>query len=69
MAVDVAQMSDAEICNLRRGHSLVTPTPPTGIQTKFNPNPCFQCGLHDPNPEEKHFIASPADKDTHREND
>ena len=45
MAVDVAQMSDAEICNLTRGHTLVLPSPPTGIQTKFNPNPCFQCGL------------------------
>ena len=45
MAVDVAQMSDAEIFNLTRGHSPVTPTPPTGIQTKFNLNPCFQCGL------------------------
>ena len=45
MAVDVAQMSDAEICNLTRGHTPVTLTPPMGIQTKFNPNPCFQCGL------------------------
>ena len=45
MAVDVAQMSDGEICNLMRGHTQVTPTPPTGIQTKFNQNPCFQCGL------------------------
>ena len=45
MEVDVAQMSDAEICNLTRGHSPVTPTPPTDIQAKFNPNPCFQCGL------------------------
>ena len=45
MAVDVAQMSNAEICNLTRGHTLVTPTPPMGIQTKFNLNPCFQCGL------------------------
>ena len=25
--------------------------------------------IHDPNPEEKHFIASPADIDMHREND
>ena len=25
--------------------------------------------IHDPNPEEKHFITSPADIDTHREND
>ena len=25
--------------------------------------------IHDPNPTEKHFIASPADIDTHREND
>ena len=45
MAVDVAQMSDAEICNLMRGHTPVTPSPPMGVQTKFNPNPCFQCGL------------------------
>ena len=45
MVVDVAQMSDAEICNLTRGHTHVTPTPPTSIQTKFNLNPCFQCGL------------------------
>ena len=45
MAVDVVQMSDAEICNLMRGHIPVTPPPSTGIQTKFNPNPCFQCGL------------------------
>ena len=45
MAVDVVQMLDAEICNLTRGHSPVTPTPPTNMQTKFNPNPCFQCRL------------------------
>ena len=45
MVVDVAQMSDAEICNLIRGHTLVTPSPPMGIQMKLNPNPCFQCRL------------------------
>ena len=45
MAVDVAQMLDTEICNLTRGHTQVTPTPPTGNKTKFNLNPCFQCGL------------------------
>ena len=45
MVVDVARMSDAEICYLMRGHTPVTPTPPMGIQTKFNPNPCFQCGF------------------------
>ena len=44
LAVQVGQMSDAEICNLTK-----TTTPPTQTPTpmlrKFNPNPCFQCGL------------------------
>ena len=32
----MAQMSDAEISNLTRGHAQAMLTPPTNLQTKFN---------------------------------
>ena len=37
-------MSDAEICNLTKTTTPPTQTP-TPMPRKFNPNPCFQCGL------------------------
>ena len=44
LAIQVGQMSDAEICNLTRTAPVPTATP-TPAPRKFNPNPCFQCGL------------------------
>ena len=40
----MGQMSDAEICNLTKTTTPSTQTP-TPMPRKFNPNPCFQCGL------------------------
>ena len=44
LAVQVGQMSDAEICNLTKlpHHPLRLPHQ---CRERFNPNPCFQCGL------------------------
>ena len=44
LAVQVGQMSDAEICNLTKTTTPPAQTP-TPMPRKFNPNPCFQCGL------------------------
>ena len=44
LAVQMGQMSDTEICNLTKTTTPSTQTP-TPIPRKFNPNPCYQCGL------------------------
>ena len=44
LAVQVGQMSDAEICNLTKTTTPPTQTP-TPMPRKFNPNSCFQCRL------------------------
>ena len=44
LTVQVGQMSDAEICNLTKTTTPPAQTP-TPMPRKFNPNPCFQCGL------------------------
>ena len=44
MAIDMARMTDAEICQVTQGGNI----PPQGnphTAKKWNPNPCFRCGL------------------------
>ena len=44
MAIDMAKMTDAEICQVTQGGNI----PPQGnpnAAKKWNPNPCFRCGL------------------------
>ena len=44
MAIDMARMTDAEICQVTQGGNI----PPQGnpnAAKKWNPNPCFRCGL------------------------
>ena len=43
MAIEIAKMSDAEICQVTQGG--VPPRADITSTKKYNPNPCFRCGL------------------------
>ena len=44
MAIEMAKMTDAEICQVTQG-GIIPPQVNTNLAKKWNPNPCFRCGL------------------------
>ena len=44
MAIEMAKMTDAEICQVTQG-GIIPPQGNTNPAKKYNPNPCFRCGL------------------------
>ena len=44
MAIEMAKMTDAEICQVTQG-GMIPPQGNTNPARKYNPNPCFRCGL------------------------
>ena len=44
MAIDMARMTDAEICQVTQGGNIPSQGNPQAAK-KWNPNPCFRCGL------------------------
>ena len=58
MAVEVANMTDQEICQMTKATPNQNQTPI--LQQKFNPNPCFQCRL--PGHKAAECMYAPKDK-------
>ena len=44
MAIEMAKMTDAEICQVTQG-GIIPPQGNINPAKKYNPNPCFRCGL------------------------
>ena len=44
MAIDMARMTDAEICQVTQRGNIPSQGNPQAAK-KWNPNPCFRCGL------------------------